>query len=640
MALPNTTNVTRPRSLGYGLRLDEQLYRLVVTPETPIQTKTVEPNPQRINTNENAEDFLPSVGQLFSRSEFQGGEGLAFAHRPTNTEEDRTRFWDSEGINVAQTKLGVPPQIKLSFQSTRVDTTSQQYLAETSNGFVWSTPESGSNINRIENPTSTPVTLNSEAVGGGAIVGSVAILNDLPYVAATNGVYGRSTNVTVGAWSQFSTKPTSRIWNVKERLIGKGYELGGDGHSLYEIRSGADSVLLHALDSNYEWMDVAEFSGGLLAVASDGHLYMFTFETDEATFDLTLNSRTKFEGEIPVSIGCLYDTVLIGTILPNTGTLPYMKGAGKLYAGIVQDFSINLKLIKQIGETADLTHYIPLEIYGTGNNFYIGVEDPSRNKGDIWRYDITNGALSRYIYYTMGAGATTYDGIHSILMIRGKLLYTVVEAAGARGIYRESYNAVTSGYMILPLIDFYNAYNKAWVSVRVDGIFPTSWDIEVYFSTNPDAILDSDHVSWTLLDTWDSSSDPAEVRFPNGTSSRYMAIKIKFVDNSGGHGEVALRSITVRSYQGPNDLRIRVPVNVSNVINIPGRRRIRTRRLGRQIHEQLKTMFGQDVEAELYEPKIKILGVVEDVDMQVTRLFHRGVASSIAYVTVLGSKIS
>ena len=55
---------------------------------------------QEVNLKQNPEDITTNIGQIFSRSDFSGGQGLDSAHRRNNKENDVSRFFDSKGVDL------------------------------------------------------------------------------------------------------------------------------------------------------------------------------------------------------------------------------------------------------------------------------------------------------------------------------------------------------------------------------------------------------------------------------------------------------------------------------------------------------------------------------------------------------------
>ena len=98
--VPLTSEVTNPKRKGYDIALDDLLFRAAIAPNRQMTISTAEFPGQEINLKQNPEDITTNIVQIFSRSDFSGGQGLDSAHKRNNTTKDTTRFFDSKGVDV------------------------------------------------------------------------------------------------------------------------------------------------------------------------------------------------------------------------------------------------------------------------------------------------------------------------------------------------------------------------------------------------------------------------------------------------------------------------------------------------------------------------------------------------------------
>ena len=98
--LPSPSNTSQPQAQGFEANLDDLFWRFAVGPDRQRQINTAPLQAQAIQTSETPEDFQQEFGQIYSRTNFSGGEGLDKAHRREGTPNDFSRFWDSKGIDV------------------------------------------------------------------------------------------------------------------------------------------------------------------------------------------------------------------------------------------------------------------------------------------------------------------------------------------------------------------------------------------------------------------------------------------------------------------------------------------------------------------------------------------------------------
>ena len=98
--VPLASEITNPKRHGYSLQLDDLLMRTATGPNRVLTVQSAEFPQQSINLAVNPEDITTNVGQIFSRSNFSGGEGLDTAHQRNGEEDDVSKFFDSKGIDV------------------------------------------------------------------------------------------------------------------------------------------------------------------------------------------------------------------------------------------------------------------------------------------------------------------------------------------------------------------------------------------------------------------------------------------------------------------------------------------------------------------------------------------------------------
>ena len=74
--VPLASEVDFSKRKGYNVQLDDLLLRTATGPDRVLQIQSAEFPQQSINLAVNPEDITTNVGQIFSRSNFSGGEGL------------------------------------------------------------------------------------------------------------------------------------------------------------------------------------------------------------------------------------------------------------------------------------------------------------------------------------------------------------------------------------------------------------------------------------------------------------------------------------------------------------------------------------------------------------------------------------
>ena len=154
--VPLASEITNPKRQGYNLQLDDMLMRTATGPDRTLTVQSAEFPQQNINLAVNPEDITTNVGQIFSRSNFSGGQGLDTAHKRNGEEDDVTRFFDSKGIDVFHGDEEGSYKIHLLKATDEINVRgsgndlqgSNNYLAQTTNGNLYLTDTTNTFINQ------------------------------------------------------------------------------------------------------------------------------------------------------------------------------------------------------------------------------------------------------------------------------------------------------------------------------------------------------------------------------------------------------------------------------------------------------------------------------------------------------------
>ena len=120
---------------------------------------------------------------IYSRNNFSGGQGLDTAHRANGTPKDTTRFWDSKGVDVFHGDDETSYHTHLLFTTADKGinfSASNNYLAQTTNGYMYITDDTDVYQSTDEGVTWTAMTSTSISY---TIHGIAAFGNDLFVVA-------------------------------------------------------------------------------------------------------------------------------------------------------------------------------------------------------------------------------------------------------------------------------------------------------------------------------------------------------------------------------------------------------------------------------------------------------------------------
>lgn len=621
MVLPTSDLVTNPEALGYGALIDygpnatDKLYlRLAVGPGREMQVQTQPPEELPGIGRDNPEDYTGDIGRVFSRNRFSGGEGLDVAHRRDGIDSDFSRYWNSKGVHVAPAFAGVPEVLELAHETTQVESSSDSNLYVAKIGSVLYMSE-GVNIRRTANLGSSFTT----SARGGAITG-LGVLGDELYAGVGTDIERRTGG---GSWSVWSTVNNDGIWAAKGRI------LAADGTLLYEAASGAGSVLIHTLPTGATWTSVIDAGAAILAAATDGVIYAFIEEEG----NLVLKGETDMVREIPYSLGYLQGVVLIGTGQPTT------TGAtiGRLWRAQLVGVRLQAGQVLRTWREGDVAgDRAPKFIHTTREFAYVGLGSFAGTSTELWKYMAETDGMTKELEGTnVGFGTTL-----GITDINERLFFSV----GANGLNREEATYESTGYLITPMADFFSSQVKNWVGARLDAeTVITQEAIVVSYSNDPAALTDEAHASWTAAVSvagGGTTKEDAEQALTAATG-RYLLGKIELTSSTDQTTTPTVFSFGYRVLATTDDEVITVPVNVSDQIEIPHRKRLIVRGEGDRIWQQLRSIQGEDVRLKILRPTpLEVRGVLENVSTPVPAISERGSTTMFCLLSVRGITIA
>lgn len=617
VTLPTTSNVTRPQMHGYGALLGDLYLRLAVGPDRRLEIATAPLQAQRVNTAENPEDFVQEFGATFSRADFTGGEGLDRAHRRNGTDQDPARFWDSRGIDIVPAQAGQTGRVRLAHDTETLDAqaASDLYAVEVG-GTVYMT--AGTTLRVSSNPTAAvPTWANEDPHAGSPATAATGIANlggDLYAALNGNGIHRKPSG---GAWAHWNDLQAERVWAVKNRIV------ASLDDSLYEVdAAGAAPTPLKTIGPGLEWTDVADAGAFILATATDGYVYAFTVNADGV---LELVAQTWLEGETPYTVGAAFGQVFYGTA-EQTGTTAYV---GRLYRATLGGDGVlaGIELLRQWGDPDTQTlDQRPREIVTTRDSVYVTVPDDG-SETHLWRVYLPSGGLWRALVFD-GGGAG-----RSIFTVGGRLWVTI----DGEGIARETGTFVPEGWLIGPVVDLFSASEKSWSTLRVSATLTTSHTVGAAYSTDVDDLADADSAGWQNALTLTGPSATQEAPLEQ-VKSRELAVRLK-LSTADTSSSPTLSSYTLLALPGDAEVMVRVPVNVSDQVEAPGRHRTRVPGLGEAVYQQLKVLEGEPAVLELFRPSEVLRGTVLEVATPVTSISRRGSVTSWSLVTFRGRRL-
>ena len=614
--LPTVDNVPKPRRSGYDAVIDDLLVQLVRSPGRPMDVTTAPAQAQRIQTEQTAEDFLPEFGEVFSRNNFTGGSGLDFAYRADPGERDASRYWDSEGIDVRINRPGELAEISLHPDTEEVweQTNGDMYMAVvTPTGDLFY--GDSENVVRVSNPEATSPTQNVEDPHTGTFnIQGIAALGREVYVAVgTDGTAKRSVG---GSWSDLGATATYGIWAAKGRIIG---DDGAGAVVEIDQTTGAHTTLI-TMDPNDTVNDVIDAGPVILVASSSGTIYALV--DNAGTLEIASQTRLT-RNDVVLSMAHTAGVVLMGTFdnINLQGRI-WSAGVGDANSGYTLT---NAQLLRSLGNVD------PSVAYASRDRLYVAVRRSS-TESEVWRYIVATGGLVRDVVFTgMDSGAGTSQLVG--LVEAGGVLWI---GAPADGIWRVTPNSViTEGWIISPLADFFNPAEKTWISLRIEGLL-NDGEIELYVTTNPQAILDDQHADWLPTGRiTDQSQLGLETLLPEITG-RYAAVQLRLLS---GSLSPSVYSFALRSFSDSEDIILQLPVNVSDRIERPNRKPITVKNWGHRIFQALLGKDGNYVTATVYRPNLSVRGVIESVGTPVVAESERGSLTFFSNVAIRGKVV-
>ena len=610
-----------PKRKGYDFRIDNQLYRAAVGPERQMTIQSSDVQDQSVNVKQNAEDFTSNIGRIYSRTNFTGGSNLDTAHRREGTPQDVRKFWDSQGVDVFNQDLGKAYNVQL-LNTTELE----QALSSSDNDN--SLAVAGTNIFASDDATlyistdggDTWSTQSTNLTAGYHIKGLAVNGTDL-YVTANNGSAGEielipTANATPGSSTQkMSAAIYDKIWSVKGKFL---VTIGNAIHQ-YDGNTTVSTAII-TLGTGETFTDVCDAGAVVLATASDGKIY--SLKDISGTF--TIKGQTEISGESPTCIIESQGIVFYGTkSIQITGN----KVIGRLYRAdltVADDFYVlaNNELIKQWDE--DSIDNAPYSLYTTRDSVYCGIKE-SGSTTFLWRYYLPTAGIARY--WKAGAGGNVYG----ICEVDEKFLFTV----SGSGVYQQTGNYESEGYLIAPPADFYTAEAKQFVGAEVDVEELASGEsVELHISNKYEAINDSNDSSFDLEVNVDSGVGGEEAQISR--VARYVVPKIVLKGNSTSTPK--FKSFQVRALARPELVVVQIPVNISDRVERPFRKPIKVKNLGETIYQSLKDKEGNAITLELYDPAEIIRGVVEKISYPIQSNPNIGSVTQYAILTVRGTR--
>ena len=221
---------------------------------------------------------------------------------------------------------------------------------------------------------------------------------------------------------------------------------------------------------------------------------------------------------------------------------------------------------------------------------------------------------------------------NEIGIINEKFLITVQSS----GIWQETSNYETTGYLITANADFFTAEQKQWGEAQVETPnILTGSTVELHVTDDIAGITSPTHTSWSKVLDRQSGSGTVEAQV--NKISRYGAMKI-VLTSQGTTEAPEVNSISYRALARPELVLVQIPVNLSDRVERPYRKPITVKNLGEAVYQSLKDREGTPVTLEIYDPQEIIRGVVESIEYPIEGNPNIGSVTRYAIITIRGTR--
>ena len=631
-----TQIVSKPKQYGYDIQLDDVLLRTAIGPNIQMTIESSQVQEAGINVRQNPEDFTSNLGRIYSRNNFQSGQGLDTAHRSNGKPDDVNRFWDSKGVDVFHGDDETSYHIHLLHQTADVNVRgagtqfagTNNYVTQTTDGKVWVT-DNTSVYYSTDGTTWTEVDSSTNNATHN-FTGIAAFGNKL-FLTTANGTtasqlieFDGTSTWTVRTTAQSTSGGLTGIWYVKNRL----WITGNDGTAEYiwevtpfnKTWSGSD---LQDADSIVEVEPTHQITsiidGGAAVLASSTDSTVYSFKLSGGVF--VNQGQTKIPFEEIHSMEATEGIIFLGTreVTTNVGRLyrAELVAADDLYV------LANRQLVKEwVIDNVDTT---PHAMFVSRDSVYMGVREGT-NETNLWRYYLPTGGLARDLQ-TVGNGL-----VYGITQINGMFLTCV----SGSDIYMEQTTYESEGYLVMSAADFFTAEQKQFVGAELSTFnLPNNTEVDLQYSTIFQDLDTPESATFTTAITQISGVGDVEKQIAE--VSRYIIGKV-VLKSSDNIDTPKVKSIQFRALARPELVVVQIPINISDRVERPNRKPIKVKGLGETLYQNLKAKEGTSATLEIFEPREIIRGVVEKISYPIQANEVIGSDTQYAIITVRGTR--
>jgi hypothetical protein len=197
-----------------------------------------------------------------------------------------------------------------------------------------------------------------------------------------------------------------------------------------------------------------------------------------------------------------------------------------------------------------------------------------------------------------------------------------------------------SGYLITPNITFGLNTPINWTSfvLEAHNLGAGGAYVEFFYSTNERAILDPDDPTWIKVLTYTDGSQAGVERFADVTNT-HLSLMVKLYPSQNGEVSPNVNRFAVRGLPQHRDWLADIPINVSDIVEAPGRMPLRVPGHGNHTHTRMVDLQGVAMQMTVFDPPITLRGVVDIIMEPTTYITDRGSQGRRCLVRFLGSLV-
>ena len=635
MPIPNTSNVDRALAWGYQAQISDGttdlLLRLAVAPGRELSLTTAPLAAQQINTAQTPEEFRAEFGQTYARSDFTGGAGLDQAHQRNAAPNDFRRFFDSKGVDVFKNagEKGDAYSLCLHKETEAVaahaSTEAIQCMVEYEDTIVlgrgnqvFITSNNFESVSTYTNGVS-PNTVKDMALDGSTL-----------YVAFSDGTDSVVKQKDLSDSSSFSNYTNTLFGRVIEQIFAvKNIIISAEADGkLYELAGTGTPTLIKDLPSGEKWAAVEDAGAVILAASDGGYIYSIK----EGNSGLELAGQTYIENEEIVDVLESNGIIFFSTAESTSGG----GKVGRLYRGVLSNdtnlYNVsNRQLIKEFGADDSTLDHSPEKFYATRDQVYFGVID-SATETHLYSIYLPTLGYARDKYFVTSTAGKVLD----IVVAKDQLFFLV---AGV-GLVQEASTYVQDGYLIMAAGDFFTSQPKQWVGSRlyVDTI-GNNTSVQTDFSNDLNDLTTPSSTNYATIQNLEQGEGGDEITIQN-VVARWFIPKITLRSNDGKTHTPEVYSFAVRAFPEPEDVILRLPVNVSDKLERPGKRGKTIPGAGAKLFNTLQRLEGKSVTCKVFRPDLIVRGILENVTLPVTEIVQRGSSTVFCTIQVRGQQVT